>query len=630
MGALITTCLLEERAGDDAFSYTAPDGVAYALKWTFHNEAGLVFVAVYQRALALSYVDNLLANVKKVFTERYYQPQARGARSLTCILRSRCSHRPVLLAQRRDYASFTDNFCSLVAAAESKAAEEKRQRSAQGGSSARAKSVAAAQVEFATPQVTAAPPPPLGIDQSADGATPADAAFDLSRLSISRKPGASPALPSGTASGAKQQQKATPKSGAASGSKKSGGKALRTWDGNGGAGSVEAGQQLDFSDASGIQSTPQQGGPPAVTPMGRSAMDMDDESDDELGVDGLDDDDGLEDAGGDIAPGAKSTTAAGGTKRAGWFSAVLKSSAVTSVLGKSALSREDVAPILEQLKLNLLKKNVASDIADKLCDSVARTLEGRRLASFTSLASTVKTAMEEALTRILTPQRGTDILRDIGVAVEAGRAPYVIVFVGVNGVGKSTNLAKVAYWLTSNGKRVMIAACDTFRSGAVEQLRTHCTRLGVPLFEKGYAKDPAGVAGEAIKAASKAACDVLLVDTAGRMQDNEPLMRALSKLINQNRPDLVLFVGEALVGNDAVDQLSKFNARLADLSSQAGQTRVIDGIVLTKFDTIDDKVGAALSMVYTSGAPIMFVGTGQTYTDLKRFNAKTVVKSLLR
>jgi len=138
------------------------------------------------------------------------------------------------------------------------------------------------------------------------------------------------------------------------------------------------------------------------------------------------------------------------------------------------------------------------------------------------------------------------------------------------------------------------------------------------------------VAAEGVRAAAKAGCDVLLVDTAGRMQDNEPLMRALSKLINTNKPHLVLFVGEALVGNDAVDQLAKFNARLADLSDTPGCTRLIDGIVLTKFDTIDDKVGAALSMVYTSGAPVMFVGTGQTYTDLKRFNAKTVVKSLLR
>ena len=460
-----------------------------------------------------------------------------------------------------------------------------------------------------------------------------EAAFNLSKMSI-RKKGASPAMqPPGGASGSKSAlaKAAALKSGGGGGTnttgggKKSGGKVMRTWDGSTPS-SVDPGQQLDFSDASGIGS-PGEGGV-ATTPvaMGRSAMDDDENvSDDDAAAAAEDDDDdaGVEHAGGDVDP-----RGAGGA--AGWFASVRKSTAVLSVLGKAALSRDDVAPMLEALKLNLLKKNVASDIADKLCDSVARSLEGRRLASFTSLAATVRAAMEEALTRILTPQRGTDILRDVGVAREAGRLPYVIVFVGVNGVGKSTNLAKVAYWLSTNDKKVMIAACDTFRSGAVEQLRTHCTRLGVPLFEKGYAKDPAGVAGEAIKAASKAGCDVLLVDTAGRMQDNEPLMRALSKLINQNKPDLVLFVGEALVGNDAVDQLSKFNARLADLSSQAGQTRVIDGIVLTKFDTIDDKVGAALSMAYTSGAPIMFVGTGQTYTDLKRFNPKTVVKSLLR
>lgn len=184
--------------------------------------------------------------------------------------------------------------------------------------------------------------------------------------------------------------------------------------------------------------------------------------------------------------------------------------------------------------------------------------------------------------------------------------------VGVNGVGKSTSLAKVAYWLLQHGLSVTLAACDTFRSGAVEQLRTHGCRLGVPVFDR-------------IRAARS---DVVLVDTAGRMQDNEPLMRALSKLINLNAPDLVLFVGEALVGNDALDQLTKFNHKLADLST-APTARLIDGILLTKFDTIDDKVGAALSMVYTSGAPVMFVGCGQTYTDLKKLNVKSIVKTLL-
>uniref|UniRef100_A0A6N2M5B4 SRP54-type proteins GTP-binding domain-containing protein n=1 Tax=Salix viminalis TaxID=40686 RepID=A0A6N2M5B4_SALVM len=122
---------------------------------------------------------------------------------------------------------------------------------------------------------------------------------------------------------------------------------------------------------------------------------------------------------------------------------------------------------------------------------------------------------------------------------------------------------------------------------------------------------------------------LFFVDTAGRMQDNEPLMRALSKLIYLNNPDLVLFVGEALVGNDAVDQLSKFNQKLADLSASPNP-RLIDGILLTKFDTIDDKVGAALSMVYISGSPVMFVGCGQSYTDLKKLNVKAIVKTLLK
>jgi len=214
--------------------------------------------------------------------------------------------------------------------------------------------------------------------------------------------------------------------------------------------------------------------------------------------------------------------------------------------------------------------------------------------------------------------------------------------------------------------------------------------MQVPLFERGYEKDPAGVALEAQRQAKKDGIDVVLVDTAGRMQDNKPLMEALSKLIDVNRPDLCLFVGEALVGNDAVDQLKKFNQSLADMSSlvkkrfsvgpidhassalrsldtvayttarsawrcapaahlsmlfviaiarsaewrvvRSTQTvpRLIDGVVLTKFDTVDEKVGAALSMVYESGAPIMFVGCGQTYTDIRKLNVKQITSCLLK
>jgi signal recognition particle receptor subunit alpha len=206
----------------------------------------------------------------------------------------------------------------------------------------------------------------------------------------------------------------------------------------------------------------------------------------------------------------------------------------------------------------------------------------------------------------------------------------VIVFVGVNGVGKSTNLSKVAYWLLQHDLTVTLAACDTFQSGAIEQLRTHARRLQIPIFEKGYQRDPAVVVKQAIEEAARSRSDVVLVDTAGRMQDNEPLMRALSKLIAVNSPDLVLFVGEAFVGNDAVDQLTQFNQKLADLSPVPAGKRLIDGILLSKFVIVDDKVGAALSMVYVSGAPVMFVGCGQSYTDLKKLNAKSIVNTLLK
>lgn len=311
------------------------------------------------------------------------------------------------------------------------------------------------------------------------------------------------------------------------------------------------------------------------------------------------------------------------------------------LVGRKNLTVADMDPVLEKLKEHLVAKNVAIEIATKLCDSVSSKLEGKVLGSFESVASTVKNTMIESLVQILSPKRRIDILRDAMLAKKNNK-PYVMVFCGVNGVGKSTNLAKICFWLIENNLRVLIAACDTFRAGAVEQLRTHTKHLNalhpakkhndqqmVQLYEKGYGKDAAGIAMEAINYAKESKYEVVLVDTAGRMQDNEPLMRALTKLIKVNEPDMVLFVGEALVGNEAVDQLVKFNHALADYSS-SDTPHLIDGIVLTKFDTIDDKVGAAISMTYITGQPIVFVGTGQTYTDLKSLNAKAVVAALMK
>lgn len=311
------------------------------------------------------------------------------------------------------------------------------------------------------------------------------------------------------------------------------------------------------------------------------------------------------------------------------------------LVGSKNLSKSDMENTLDKFKDHLIAKNVATDIASKLCDSVATKLEGKILGTFDTVAATVKNTLNEALVQILSPKRRVDILRDC-IEAKKQKRPYVMTFCGVNGVGKSTNLAKICFWLIENNLSVLIAACDTFRAGAVEQLRTHTRHLNalhppskhsgrnmVELYEKGYGKDAAGIAMEAIKFAKDSVIDVVLVDTAGRMQDNEPLMRALAKLIKVNEPDLVLFVGEALVGNEAVDQLVKFNQALADYSSNTNP-HIIDGIVLTKFDTIDDKVGAAISMTYITGQPIVFVGTGQTYTDLKALNAKAVVHALMK
>ncbi|KAL7752453.1 hypothetical protein RI367_001987 [Sorochytrium milnesiophthora] len=314
--------------------------------------------------------------------------------------------------------------------------------------------------------------------------------------------------------------------------------------------------------------------------------------------------------------------------------------------GQRVLTKEELVPVMAKTREHLINKNVAADIADGLTKSISDALVGQRLGGWKTVHQTVRGQMETTLRQILTPKTSTDLLRDI--LATRGQRPYTIAFCGVNGVGKSTNLSKVCFWLLQNNLSVLIAACDTFRSGAVEQLRTHVRNLRalvqeikrrngdsddavtVELFEKGYGKDAAGIAKEAIQYGGNKGFNVVLIDTAGRMQDNEPLMRSLAKLITTNRPDKIIFVGEALVGNDAVDQVVKFNGAIRDFGGQAqGQARQIDGMILTKFDTIADKVGAAVSMCYATGQPIYFVGTGQTYTDMKKMNVKSIVGALL-
>ena len=598
---LVKQCLLEERAGESEFTHVAGSS-AYTLRWRTHNALGLVFVAVYQKILRLDYVDDLLDGCRAAFANAY-----------DC--------------DKLAYPEFEETFTKMLRAEEHRSNErrapkERAPRAFDAAKKAAKRNDASGAARGANDDDDDGSR--LSTDATHDAAEDASVsrrnqnqnAFDMSKIraSLKSRSGGNKGSGSNLASRGEDDEKKKGDDEEKRPKKKE--KTKRVWAGENAKGKTEG---LDFSE----------GKPPGAGDEEVERVDIskpsrvDAEEEEEYSSEEEEEE---EDADATSSSDARSPSKP--KKKPTFFSSLLENSLVRGVVGKAALGRDDLAPVLEKLKTNFMNKNVAEDIAERLCESVAASLEGKKLASFSSLSAMTKAAMEEALTRILTPNRTVDVLRDVRAAKEAGR-PYVVAFVGVNGVGKSTNLSKVAYWLLQHDAKVMIAACDTFRAGAVEQLRTHCKRLNVPLFERGYEKDPANVAAEAIKAASRQKCDVVLVDTAGRMQDNEPLMRALAKLINVNEPDLVLFVGEALVGNDAVDQLSKFNERLSDLSSNKHKTRLIDGIVLSKFDTIDDKVGAALSMVYVSGAPVMFVGCGQTYTDLKKLNVRSVVKMLL-
>lgn len=299
-----------------------------------------------------------------------------------------------------------------------------------------------------------------------------------------------------------------------------------------------------------------------------------------------------------------------------------------AIVGEKTLTETDVSPVLTAFEQHLIDKNVAAHIASDLTKDVGSKLIGSKCGNFANIKQVVTASLKESIERILTPHRPLDIIRDIQSCKAKGE-PFVMAFVGVNGVGKSTSLSKVAYLFKSHGFRVLIAACDTYRTGAVDQLKVHSGRLDVDLYEKGgNRRDPVPVAKQAKEYAKKEGYDVLLIDTAGRMQNDLNLMKQIARLINETKPELTVFVAEALVGNNGSDQIQSFDKALREHNGGQG-TKGIDGIILTKFDTIDDKVGASLTLVFETGHPIVYLGVGQHYRDLRRMNPEFVVSTLL-
>jgi len=196
------------------------------------------------------------------------------------------------------------------------------------------------------------------------------------------------------------------------------------------------------------------------------------------------------------------------------------------------------------------------------------------------------------------------------------KKPLIICFVGINGSGKTTTIAKIASMFQKHGFSTVLAAADTFRAAAIDQLQIHADKLGTKLIKQDYGSDAAAVAFDAIKHAQASRKDVVLIDTAGRMHSNVNLIAEMKKIIRVAKPDLKIFVGESITGNDCIEQAKKFDEAIG-----------IDGIVLAKAD-VDEKGGAAISVSYVTKKPILFIGTGQEYKDLKPFDSSIVVDSL--
>ncbi|KAL3884290.1 hypothetical protein ACJMK2_024438 [Sinanodonta woodiana] len=616
INSLIKSVILQERTGNNSFNHEA-----LTLKYKLDNEFELVFVVAYQKILQLSYVDKFLTDIQLEFRNKYKDDLRQG---------KLCSS-----------YSFDDDFQRILREREAESKKEaqtaKTMRTFE--QSLKSKKTVASMIENKKGEKTSKGKENKPIKTNSQAKEPEENKSTVSELTSNeeldeetlrknrekffaksvKKPKVE-SKPSPEATTNKKRVKMAAKSSNIKITTRD--MAALDFSRKNGT-DMDSTQNQEIADENLISSEELA----CVGQMHGGLHDIEPESDSE---DDVQDEESINTKTADKRSG-NSKKASGG----GMFSMF------RNLVGSKTLTKEDMQSVLEKMKDHIIGKNVAADIAQKLCDSVATKLEGKVLGTFSSVTNTVKNTLNESCVQILSPRRRIDILRDAMEAKQHGR-PYNIVFCGVNGVGKSTNLAKICFWLVENGFRVLIAACDTFRAGAVEQLRTHTRKLNalhpaekhngqqmVQLYEKGYGKDAAGIAMEAIRYAQDTHINIVLIDTAGRMQDNEPLMKALAKLINVNNPDLVLFVGEALVGNEAVDQLTKFNQALADNSNMTNP-RLIDGIILTKFDTIDDKVGAAISMTYTTGQPIVFVGTGQTYTDLRNLNAKAVVHALLK
>ncbi len=292
-------------------------------------------------------------------------------------------------------------------------------------------------------------------------------------------------------------------------------------------------------------------------------------------------------------------------------------SSLVNKITTTELKTENLRPILSDFKLTLIENDVALPVAERICEELEKRLNGIQIKRLEDKRKIVEQNLREVLLEVMSTNEKIDFLK----AVEEKRRknePFVVLFVGINGTGKTTTIAKVAYLLNKKGYTAVLACSDTYRAGSIEQLETHAKRLRIKMIKHKYGADPAAVAYDAISHAKAHGIHAVLIDTAGRMQTNRNLMNELAKIKRVVNPDLTILTVDALTGNDAVIQAEEFHKSVG-----------IDATILTKVDA-DVKGGAALSVTYITRKPIIFVGTGQSYDALEEFRPEKFVEMIIK
>ena len=283
-------------------------------------------------------------------------------------------------------------------------------------------------------------------------------------------------------------------------------------------------------------------------------------------------------------------------------------------LGEKELNEKDVEDILFELEIALLESDVATEVIDSIKSDLKEKLIGSKVGR-SEIEKFVKDSLISNISMLFDAVGKIDLFEKINEKKKQGQ-PFLILFVGINGTGKTTSLAKIAYMLQQAKYSVVVAAADTFRAGAIEQLREHTNRLNLKLVAQNYESDPAAVARDAVLYAKSHKTDCVLIDTAGRMQTSKNLMEQIGKITKVVNPDMKIFVGDSLAGNDTVNQAREFYEHVK-----------FNGSILTKSDA-DARGGAALSIVKVTSTPVLFVGVGQEYPDLIPFDKEIFLETV--